>query len=170
MTISMYDATVPALSLALGNLQNILKKGSEFGAEHQFDESVVLNWRLYPDMLPMTKQVQIATDMSKGCVARLSGTDAPSYEDNETTYAELIARCEKTISFVQTFSAEQIDNTEEKEVILKTPNRELKFDGLTYAIKFVLPNVHFHITTAYAILRHNGVPLTKMDFVGPVIG
>lgn len=169
MNISMYEATVPALSLALGNLQNILKKGAEHCEANKFDEAVVLNLRLYPDMLPFSKQIQIATDMSKGCVARLSGTEAPAYEDNEESIAELIARCEKTIAYLQTITPEQINDTEDKEVTMKTPSRELKFDGLTYALKFVLPNVHFHVTTAYAILRHNGVALSKMDYVGPIV-
>lgn len=168
MQISMYSASAPVLARNLRNLAAILKKGEAFAAERKIDPSVLLSYRLAPDMYPLSKQVQIATDMSKGCVARLAGVDAPAYADNETTFGELIARLEKCVAYVESFQPAQLDGTEDKAITLKFPNGEFNFTGQNYLQGFVLPNVYFHSTTAYAILRHCGVPLGKMDFIGSV--
>lgn len=168
MQISMYGASAPVLSRALRNLAAILKKGEAFAAERKIDPAVLLNYRLAPDMYPLVKQVQIVTDMSKGCVSRLAGTDVPSYDDKEATFGELIARIEKCVAYLESFKPAQIDGSEEKPITLKFPNGEYSFQGLSYLQGFVLPNVYFHSTTAYAILRHCGVPLGKMDFIGTV--
>lgn len=166
MTISMYQTSVPVFIRMLENLSSILDKATVHAEAEKIDPAVLVNARLAPDMYPLSRQIQIATDMVKGCAARLAGLDVPSYEDNETTFAELQARIVKTIAFLQTVSAEQIDGSEEKVIILPTHSRELNFLGQPYLLNFVLPNFYFHMTTAYAILRHNGVALGKMDFVG----
>lgn len=168
MQISMYGASAPVLARALRNLAAILKKGEAFAIERKIDPAVLLNYRLAPDMYPLTRQVQIATDMSKGCVSRLAGVDIPAYEDKEASFGELIARIEKCIAYIEGFKPAQIDGTEDKAITLKFPNGEYAFTGLAYLQGFVLPNVYFHSTTAYAILRHCGVPLVKMDFIGSV--
>lgn len=169
MIISMYDITVPPLALALGNIKHIMTTGAAFAAEHKLDEGVVLGSRLFPNMFPLTRQVQIATDMSKGCVGRLSGESTPKYEDTETTFDEIIARCDNTIAFVTSFSADKIANTEDKQVTLSVPGAELRFTGFDYVTKFVVPNVQFHAATAYNIFRSHGVPLGKRDFLGPIV-
>jgi len=168
MQISMYDISLPVLNLALGNLKHIISKGAAHCSEHGIDESVIINTRLYPDMLPFSKQVEIATDISKGCAARLSGADMPTFEDDEATFAALTDRCDKTLAFVNSVATDQINGTEEKEVVLKLPSIELTFNGYDYVTKFVVPNVQFHIATAYGILRNNGVVLGKADFLGPI--
>lgn len=168
MKISMYEASVPVLTLSMQNLQAMLRKSAEHISAQELDESVFLSARLFPDMFDCKRQVMIATDMTKGCVARLSGDTPPVFEDDETTIAQLINRCEKVTTYVQSFTADQIDGTEDKEIVLKSPRGEMKFDGLTYLLKFVIPNVNFHATTAYALLRHNGIALSKTDYIGPV--
>jgi hypothetical protein len=117
-------------------------------------------------MFPLSRQVQIATDMAKGCVARLAGVEPPKYEDNETTFAQLIARVDKTVEYIKSFKPEQIDGSENRAISLPSRHGTLNFIGLPYVQTFVLPNVHFHITTAYNILRHNGVEVGKADFIG----
>lgn len=164
---SMYDATIPPLKRDLTNLSRILKKGEEYAKAKEVDPSVLLNSRLYFDMLPLTSQIQIATDMSKGAGARLAGIEVPSYEDNETTFDELQARISKTIAFLDTISPAQLEGSEDKEIVLKIRKIDVKFPGLDYLFKWVHPNVLFHVTTAYNILRHNGVVLGKSDFLGP---
>lgn len=166
MSLSMYTASVPALARALTNLRTILEKGAQHARELQLDDSVFTNFRLYPDMLPLAKQVHIATDMAKGCVARLAGEDPPKYADTETRFDELIERINRTLTFVKSFKPEQLDGSEEKPIQLKTPRGEMNFKGQDYLQFFVLPNVHFHCTTAYNILRHNGVALGKADYLG----
>lgn len=166
MTISMYQASAPVLARMLTNLKNLLAKGEAHAAAKKFDASVLINGRLAPDMFALARQVQIATDLSKGCVARLAGVEPPKYEDNEATFAELAARIDKTIAYIKTFNAAQIDGSEDKAVVLKSPRGEMNFKGLDYLLHFVHPNVYFHITTAYNILRHNGVEIGKMDFLG----
>lgn len=166
MNLSMFASSIPLLIRNLTNLSDIIQKGADYAREHELEDHVLVNYRLYPDMLPLAKQVQIASDVSKGAAARLSGTEAPSYEDNETTFEELQARITRTIEYLKTFTSEQIDGTEEKEIILKAGPTEFKFAGFQYLSLFVMPNVYFHVTTAYNILRHNGVELGKMDFLG----
>jgi hypothetical protein len=168
MTISMYQASVPVFIRMLGNLKSILQKGAAHAEAKKFDASVLVNSRLAPDMFALARQVQIATDMSKGCVARLADVEPPKYEDNEATIADLVARIDKTIAFIKTLSAAQIDGSEAKAVSLKSPRGEMNFKGLDYLLHFVLPNLYFHITTTYNILRHNGVEIGKMDFIGGV--
>lgn len=166
MSLSMYQVSVPVLTRALTNLIGVLEKGAAYAEAKQIDPSVLLNWRLAPDMFPLSRQVQIATDMSKGCVARLAGVEIPKYEDNEASFAELIARIRKTIDFVSSFSAGQIDGTEEKVVTLQRRDGEVRYQGLPYLLYYVHPNVYFHCTTAYGILRHVGVEVGKADFIG----
>ena len=165
MPISMYQASIPALVRMLGNLSSILDKASEHAEAKKIDPSILVNARLSPSMYPLSRQVQIATDLAKGCGARLAGIEVPSYQDNEATFAELQARIAKTIEFLSGISAEQVDGSEELAISLKF-GRELHFLGQPYVLDFVLPNFYFHVTTAYAILRHNGVELAKMDFTG----
>lgn len=166
MSLSMYQSSIPIFIHMLGNLRNILQKGADHATNKNFDPSVLINSRLAPDMFALARQVQIATDMVKGCAARLAGVEPPKYEDNETSFDELVARIDKTISFLKEFSPAQIDNTEAKEITLALRTRTLNFDGKTYLQHFVIPNMYFHITTTYNILRHNGVELGKQDFIG----
>lgn len=161
----MYQASVPVFIRMLQNLAHLLEKGEAYAKEKKFDSAILVNARLAPDMFPLSRQVQIASDGVKGCAARLAGAEVPSYADTEASMEELIARVEKTVAFLKTFSAQQIDGTEEKPIHLKIGGRELDFKGQDYLLGFVLPNLYFHITAAYAILRHNGVPLGKVDFL-----
>ncbi|AZZ90048.1 DUF1993 family protein [Hahella sp. KA22] len=166
MSISMYQTSVPIFIRMLGNLNQILEKAAAHAEKKGFNPQNLVNYRLYPDMLPLSSQIQIATDTVKGCVARLSDQQPPVFEDNEITLAELSARVTKTIDYVKTFTPEQIDNTEEKTIQLKLGSYTPTFTGQRYLLHFVLPNLYFHITTAYAILRHNGVDIGKADYLG----
>ncbi|ABC27426.1 uncharacterized protein conserved in bacteria [Hahella chejuensis KCTC 2396] len=166
MSISMYQTSVPIFIRMLGNLNQILEKAAAHAEKKGFNPQNLVNYRLYPDMLPLSSQIQIATDTVKGCVARLSGQQPPVFEDNEATLAELSARINKTIDYVKTFTSEQIDGTEEKTIQLKLGSYTPTFTGQRYLLHFVLPNLYFHITTAYAILRHNGVEIGKADYLG----
>jgi hypothetical protein len=162
----MYSSSVPVFQHYLKNLSAILKKGGEYAAEKKVDEKVLTNARLFPDMFPLSRQVQIACDMAKGCGARLAGVDIPKYEDTEVTFAELQARVEKTSHFLGTLNAAAIDGSAQKQIKLQAGPRELEFVGDYYLRNWALPNMYFHITTTYNILRHNGVALGKMDFLG----
>jgi len=166
MSLSMYQASIPVFTRMLANLIAILEKGAAHAEAKNFDATVLVNSRLAPDMFALAKQVQIATDMVKGCAARLAGLEPPKYDDNETTIAELIGRVQKVLDYLATFSAAQIDGSEEKAIELALRTRTLNFDGQTYLQHFVIPNMYFHITTTYNILRHNGVELSKQDFIG----
>lgn len=166
MNISMYQASIPVLLKSLANLAAILEKAEAHATDKKIDPAVFVQARLYPDMYPLARQVQIATDVAKGCAARLSGQNPPVYEDTETSFAELQSRIAKTIAFLEAFTPAQIDGTEESTVTLKVGGRERTFKGLPYLLEFVLPNVYFHTATAYAILRHWGVELGKADFLG----
>ena len=166
MQLSMYQASVPTFLRTLKNLSAILDKAAAFAEAKKIDESVLVNARLAPDMFPFARQIQIATDMVKGCAARLAGVEVPSYADTESTIAELKARIAKTIALLEGFKPEQIDGSEEKTVTLKLRGREVNFVGKPYLFEFVIPNFYFHVTTAYDILRHNGVELGKQDFIG----
>jgi hypothetical protein len=166
MTISMYQASMPVLIKVMGNLAEILNKAEAHAVAEKIDATVFLQARLYPDMYPLVRQVQIATDVAKGCASRLAGQTPPSFEDNETTFAELQDRIAKTIDLLQAVTPEQVDGTEDTTITLKVGGRERSFQGLPYLLEFVLPNVYFHTTTAYAILRHWGVALGKADFLG----
>jgi hypothetical protein len=168
MQISMYRATVPVFARALRNLIAVLQKGEASATARKIDPAVILSYRLAPDMFPLTRQVQIATDMAKGCVSRLAGVEIPAYEDKEATFGELIARLEKCIAYLEGFKPGQIDGTEDKVITLKRPTGDVSYPGLQYALEYVTPNVYFHCTSAYAILRHCGVDVGKKDFIGPL--
>ena len=165
MPLSMYSSSIPVFLHYLKNLSVLLKKGAEYAAEKKVDEKVLTGSRLYPDMFPLSRQVQIACDVAKGCGARLAGVDVPKYEDSEVTFSELQARIEKTVNFLNTLSASQIDGSEQKQIKLQAGSRELEFVGDFFLRHWALPNVFFHITTTYNILRHNGVPVGKMDYL-----
>lgn len=165
--LSIYAASITPLKQTLSNLAAILQKGEEYADAKKVEHHVLLNSRLFVDMYPLTRQVQIATDMSKGAGARLAGIDIPKYEDSETSFAELQARIAKTIAFLDSISPEQLTGAETREVTITVRKVDLKFNGENYLLKWVLPNVYFHVTTAYNILRHNGVALGKQDFLGP---
>ena len=166
MTISMYKASVPVFVKGLTNLKAILEKAAAHAQAHKIDDAVFVTSRLYPNMLPLSKQIQIASDFARGTTARLAGTEPPSMEDNEKTLAELIARVDKTLEYVKPFTAAQIDGTEGKEITRTLRGQPRTFTGLNYLLQFALPNFYFHSTTAYALLRHNGVEIGKMDFLG----
>lgn len=166
MSLNMYQVSTPVFIRMLGNLSSILDKAVVHTEAKKIDPSIFINGRLAPDMFPLSRQVQIATDMVKGCAARLAGIEVPSYEDNETTFADLQARIAKTIAFLQSITEGQINGSEEKTVTLKVRGNEISFLGQPYLLNFVLPNFYFHITTTYAILRHNGVEVGKMDYLG----
>ncbi|MBO3457326.1 DUF1993 domain-containing protein [Aetokthonos hydrillicola Thurmond2011] len=166
MTISMYQASVPVCIRTLSNLVNILEKGATYAQTKKIDPTVLINSRLFPDMFPLSKQVQIASDVARRGVARLAGIEPPNFEDTETTFPELIDRLTKTISFLETLKPDQIDGSEEKTVTLEVGENTLSFQGMPFLLYFILPNVYFHVTTAYDILRHCGVELGKRDFLG----
>ena len=168
MTASLYDFTVPAFTLALTNLSKQLDKAHAHAGQKKVDFSVLAESRLIADMRPLTSQVQIACDNAKGCVARLSGVEAPRHEDTEKTYEELKARIAKTLDFIGSVKPEQFAGAETREVVLKFPNVTLKFNGKDYVTKFALPNFYFHTATAYAVMRKNGVELGKADYLGNI--
>jgi uncharacterized protein len=166
MNISMYQASVPPLIRSLSNLVGILEKGSAHAEARKIDPSVLINSRLYPDMHPVTKQVQIASDIARRGIARLAGSEAPKFEDNESSFVELIERLKKTTAYLKTFTPAQIDGTEQKAIVLPMGDKTIDFEGMPYLLYFILPNVYFHVTTTYNILRHCGVELGKLDFLG----
>ena len=168
MSISMYQASVPPILHALTNLQAILEKAAVHAEAKKITPSVLVNARLYPDMFPLSRQVQIATDNAKGAASRLAGMEPPKYEDNESTFPELVARIDKTIALLETFKPEQIDGSEDKTITLSVHDRTLTFKGMQYLLDYVLPNFYFHVITAYAILRHSGVEIGKKDFLGKI--
>lgn len=166
MTISMHSASVPVFRRMLGNLLLWLDKAEAHAAAKKFDTSVYLAARLAPDMLPFTRQIQIACDGAKFGVARLAGVEAPKFEDNEASLAELRERVRRTLDFVESVPAAQIDGTEDKDVIVPRRDGPITLKGEFYLKHFVLPNFYFHVTTTYALLRHNGVELGKADYLG----
>src|SRR5260221_6191614 len=166
MTISMYQASVPTIIRALNNLAAVLDKGQQHAEAKKIDPAVLIASRLYPDMLPLSKQVQIASDISKGGTARLAQIDPPPFEDNESTFPQLIERARKTIAFLETLKPQQIDGSEGRTGTWQTRTGAKSMQGMPYLLNHVLPNVFFHVTTAYDILRHNGVELGKQDFLG----
>ena len=166
MTISMYQISAPVFTKMLGALANVLDKGAAFAVAKKIDPAVLMASRLAPDMFPLTRQVQIAADFAKGPVARLAGLEVPKYDDNETTIDALKARLEKTIAFVKGFGPSQIDGTEERDINLTVGGQPQTLTGQNYLLHFALPNFYFHITAAYAILRHNGVEVGKKDYMG----
>ncbi len=166
MSISMYQTSVPVFIRMLNNLAEILKKAEAFAEAKDIQLDVLFNSRLAPDMFPLSRQIQIASDAAKGCVARLAGMEPPSYKDNEKTFADLYARIDKTIAFLNTLTPEQIDGTEQKPVSVKLPKNTLNLQGMQFLLNFSMPHFYFHVTTAFDILRHNGVEIGKRDFLG----
>jgi len=162
----MYQASVPRFVNILGNLSNILDKAQAHVDAKKLDTATLTTYRLFPDMLPMTKQVQIACDAAKAVVARLAGVDIPAYEDNEKTLAELKARIAKTVDFIQTITPQQIDGTEDKEIVIKRGDKETRYKGMQFLLGHAIPNFYFHVATTYNILRHNGVEIGKRDYLG----
>ena len=166
MTISMYAASVPRFAGMLRNLAAILDKAQTHARAKKSDPATLLTARLFPDMFPLVKQVQIACDHAKGAVARLAGVEVPKYEDTEQSFEELQARLAKTMAFVESFAAGQIDGSEERQIALRIGGHDMSFRGMPYLLGFAWPNFYFHVVTAYNILRHNGVEIGKRDYVG----
>jgi hypothetical protein len=162
----MYQCSIPVFIHKLSNLSAILKKAADHCEAKKIDPSVLINSRLFPDMFPLVRQVQIASDSVKAGAARLAQIEIPSFEDKETTFADLQERIAKTIKFLQTIKPEQIDGSEELKISYEQRGKQHNFIGLPYLLNWVLPNLYFHITTAYAILRHNGVEVGKKDYLG----
>ena len=168
MKISMYEASIPTFLLTLRNLKAILQKGVAHAEAKKFEPTLLATTRLAVDMLPLTRQVQIASDAAKGAAARLAGVDPPKFEDNEQTLADLIARVDKTIDYLQSFKPEQLDGSEDRTITIPTPRQTFTFPGLLFLRHWALPNFFFHVTTAYNLLRHNGVEIGKADYLGRV--
>ena len=166
MTISMYEATIPVLIRSMHNLSAILAKAAAHCEAKKIDPSVLIGSRLFPDMFPLSRQVQIAADMAKAGSSRLAGQTPPSFEDTEKTFPELIQRLHKTIAHVETITPAQLAGAETRDVTWPTRGSTMTMAGLPYLLYWVLPNLHFHVTTAYNILRHNGVEIGKQDFLG----
>ena len=164
----MFALSAPVFVRMLGNLSAVLDKGAAHAAARKIEPAVLVNARLSPDMFPLSAQIRIAGDFAKGAVARLTGSEPPKFDDNEATIDELKARIAKTVAYVEEFRPEQFEGAETRMVTLKLRGEDRSFDGLTYLANIVLPNFYFHATTAYDILRHNGVELGKRDFVGPI--
>ena len=162
----MYQASAPRFATMLRNLSTLIDKAQAHCEAKKIDPAAITTFRLYPDMFPFTRQVQIACDTAKGAVARLAGVEIPKHEDTEQTFGELKSRIAKALEFVDSVGASKIDGSEEKEIVLAMRTRELRFKGAQYLLGFAWPNFYFHVTTAYNILRHNGVELGKQDFIG----
>jgi uncharacterized protein len=166
MTVSMFQASVPVFIRALNNLSAILEKGAAHANARKIEEAVLLHDRLFPDMFSLVRQVQIATDTARTGAARLAGTEYPAYEDNETTFAQLATRIQNTVKFLETLQPSQIDGSEDKTISWQSRSSTKSMQGQPYLFNHLLPNVYFHVTTAYNILRHNGVEVGKKDFLG----
>jgi hypothetical protein len=166
MQISMYKASAPRFAHTLNNLAGMMDKAQAHAEAKKLDPAALTTFRLFPDMFPLSRQVQTACDLAKGAVARLAGVEVPKHEDTEQTFAELKARIAKTVAFINSIKPEQIDGSEDKEITLKLGKQQYTFTGMQYLLNFAYPNFYFHATTVYNILRHNGVELGKKDFVG----
>ena len=162
----MYQASAPIFLRQLATLSAVLRKGADFTLDGPITAAVLVQARLAPDMATLTRQVQIATDSVKSAMARLSGTDIPSYADTETTFDDLQARIAKTVAFMEGFDPAQIDGSEERVIVLKVGAEEVTLNGQAFLLHFAIPNFLFHVTTAYGILRHNGVVIGKRDYLG----
>jgi len=162
----MYQASVPLFVNILGNLSRILDRAQAHVDAKKLDPTALTDYRLFPDMLPMKSQVQIACDTAKGVVARLAGVEIPVHEDTEKSLAELKARIAKAVAFIQTVKPQQIDGTEDKEIVIKRGETEVRYTGMQFLLGRALPNFYFHVTTAYNILRHNGIEIGKRDYLG----
>jgi hypothetical protein len=167
MATSIYDQTIPIFSRMLSNLAAILRKAEADAEARKIDPQVFLQARLAPDMFPLMRQLQIATDHAKGAASRLAGLDVPKWEDNEKSFADLHARIDKTLLHLKALAPAQFDGAEDRAIEITFPGVTLNFTGQDYLLNFALPNFYFHLMTAYAILRHNGVPIGKRDYLGP---
>jgi hypothetical protein len=165
MPLSMYDASVPAFVNMLTSISKILDKAAAHAEAKKIDPSVLINDRLAPDMFPLSRQIQIATDGVKGGAARLAGVEVPSFPDTETTFAELKERIEKTVAFLHSIDKAKFDGAEDRSVTMKVGPNDMTFPAKIYLFEFVIPNFYFHATTTYAILRHNGIEMGKQDFL-----
>ena len=168
MSASLYDSSIPALTLGLTNLAAIIDKAAAFAEAKKVEPKVLADSRLIADMFPLSRQVQIVCDTAKGAAGRLAGVDLPKHEDTETTLVDLKARIQKTLDFIGSIKATQLAGAESREIVLQFPRLTLKFSGTDYLRKFVLPNFYFHIAIAYGILRSNGVELGKGDYLGAI--
>jgi uncharacterized protein len=168
MSLSMYQASVPAFVQMLNNLSVILDKAEAHAQDRKIEPEVLLNYRLAPDMLPFVRQIQIAADLAKGAAARLAGVEVPKHDDTEKTFGDLKARITNTVTFVQSIQPNDIDGSEDRQIALTLGEHKLNFKGQPYLVHFVMPNFYFHCTTAYDILRHCGVELGKRDFIGTI--
>ena len=168
MSISMYDFSIPVLTRGLTNLSAILDKAAAHATTKKFDSAVLASSRLFPDMYPLLRQVQIACDTAKGAAARLAGIEVPRHEDTEVTLAELKARIAKTLDVVKSVTAAQLKDAESRAIEIKFPNGSWKFTGIGYLTDFVLPNFYFHVSMVYALLRNNGVEVGKGDYLGAI--
>ena len=166
MSLSMHEASVTAFTKTLSNLKAVLQKAKAHALELKIEEAVYTQARLYPDMLPLSRQVQIATDIARGAAARLAGNEPPAYEDNEKTFDDLVARVERTIDYMAKLEAAKFQDAATREITRPVRGQPHTFSGINYLLQFATPNVYFHTATAYGILRHNGVPLGKADFLG----
>ena len=166
MQTSMYRSSVPTFTRVLGNLAAILEKAAAHAEARKIDPAALLGARLFPDMFPLTKQVQLAADTVNTGAARLAGTEAPAHDNDESSFADLVGRLRKTITQLEALKPEQLDGTEDKTVSWQTRSSTKSMQGLAYLMNHILPNLYFHTTTAYNILRHNGVELGKMDYLG----
>jgi hypothetical protein len=165
MALSMYQASVPVFVKYLNGMSRVLDKAAPLVEARKIDPAVLAGLRLYPDMLPFAKQIQIASDNAKGPVARLAGIDVPKFEDTETTLSEFKARIAKTIDFVQSVKPAQLEGSEDRTIVLPVGQNKIEFKGADYLTTFALPNFFFHVTTAYNILRHIGVEIGKRDYM-----
>jgi len=167
MSLSMYEASVPVFKQLLVALDGNLAKAEEHAAAKKIEPDALLHARLFPDMFALVRQVQVACDFAKSVPARLAGVDVPAYDDNEASFADLRARIAKTLAFAETLDAARFDGSETREIVLRpgTP-KEKRLDGKAYLLAYGLPQFFFHVTTAYALLRHNGVEIGKKDFMG----
>lgn len=166
MTISAYDMTVASMSRMLLSLDAIVSKAEAWADERDIDHDALLNARLYPNMLTFIHQVRIATDVGKGACARLTGSDIPKWEDDEASFADVHARIRRALDYFSKFKPDQFEGAEERDIELRVRDNALKFTGKEYLLSFVLPNFYFHVSTAYNILRHNGLDIGKRDFLG----
>lgn len=166
MNLSMYDASIPHLKRMLTNLSRILKKAEDFANGKGFDPDVLVSSRLFPDMFALAKQIQIATDQAKGGAARLAGIEIPVFDDKDATFYDLQGRIARTLAFLESIRPEQIDGSEDKDIVYLVHGKPIAFVGKDYLFEWVLPHFYFHLVTAYNILRHNGVEIGKSDYIG----
>ena len=165
-TFSIYSASIPVFKQILNSLHNILDKAEAHAADKKIDPAALLQFRLFPDMLPFTRQIQIACDFAKGAAARLGGLDVPSYDDKEVTFAELKERIQKTLAYIDSVPQDTIEGSETRAITTGSGEKTKHFTGQTYLFHYALPHFFFHATTAYDILRHNGLDVGKKDYIG----